>query len=1674
MTKYNDIIQVKQAAPVANFTISNFFPLVNEEITVVNISTDDDSFKWQLNNGLNIIENTVDDVVVFTALTPDDKSESITVVNTNETKTLTKHIYPLPIPDSAYYRFTIDKKVSRQDEMVTLTLINQYDFVGDHTLNIVVSNHETNAVVSSFIPTGTTHSFSLSTVGIYDIEIQANTNGTTVYNKQGMILTVTKKLALIENALVFNLKPTSEYSNGYASINGANYNGVIIAAGTTIIIERNETFPEDSIYRLRLDNLQGTAENPIIVTINSATPIDFGFESFWGIFIGGCKHLIIDGRGYQNIEYGINIHPSTDSGTMCVQGGGKSTNVEIHNIECHDASFAGIMFKTDPDVNDPTTWRPTVTNPNGFTCYDLIIHNNYFHYTGGEGNYLGYFNSGYLTRVDSQGITQTYRPHQLINTKVYRNKYFRCGWDSLQLNNAYDSEVAFNTITDSAWLGETNQNTGMSISLSGSIHDNIVNGSNGLAMQILPFGTVDIYNNLFYNLPNGVSSIMLLGGEATVPETLTYNPVTELYELYNSIPINIFNNNLIVNGNGFIVTAQNVIQYNGLSLKNNAIKYINNLFSGQAQTTLDIWTANASNNIKLDDVNQAQFKIGSISDGDFNYYPDSTLATGGLLIGNMYDIRGYKNWISNSKFIGAYASIIKLPLTILEALSINLNNGVAQTRTRIIPISYLAKGYPSDYMVSENSGFTGSVWTPITPEITFTLSESDGTKVVYFKLKNSSIESNVVSSTIYYSESLRYLISLNPSAVYNSPAPWNNFVGDPAPIGTKLTGLKDQYGDTSQLMLVVTSSFDGGATSASTEEIYPYLAKSVARNWIVRKTGSVNGVGTIVLSGCTINKVYSVSLYSNRLFLGGDNIYSVNGTEVVYNNSPSGINDICVFNNVVPIDGTITISVKPNSIFTHDGELGLLDIKEHNAVPVLDSILINNDDVDVFTNTVTVTVNQQVFPAEYMISESPTFADAVWKLYGSDSIPYTFNNNVIETKTIYVKLRNTSGESSTKSDSINYLGTRLNLSSISINYGAASTPIADVLVNVTYSGGVPTKYMISERSDFSGATWIMWGSSLISYILSSVGTKTIYLKISDDVYETSYVSDSINYFILSFNSLLLNNGSPSTQTSGITVNINYSGGTPTNYKLSETADLNSLPWLAWSGSTIPFILSDGYGLKTIYAEIKDQYTTSNTLNSSINYVSDVMVLLTSTINNGDLSAFSREVNVDITYDGTPNEYLISEDSNFVGATWNTFTGSTIPFTLTDEYGLKTVYIKTRTESLYESNVLTSTITYAQLKTIVSLAGATYVGSGYDTSFNDETINVIGYAKNEANTDFPIKDNSGAVVGSFVVKPSEFPAASGYTIQSMLSDGTRNPVISGNLGVYPDTFINKFYYTTSVNISGNRGLIRFKNIEEGEYTVRILESTSAAYSVNTKWGTNIKVNNSIVSSAAYPINNVSGFTTIKGVSVTADGFLDLYFFNTTSVFYLPGVNLIEFYKETIDHSTATYLIDLGSNLSGRNSPYPYNNFTVAGNAVVPQNSTITNLVSTDNRISSKALLITSDNFNVKDDAISTDSTYIGTAMRDSFGVLSPASGSMQLTGCNDAKTYTVKILQSKAVAGANVETTVNGVMKTQNTTGNITPLVWESVTSTGGVINISTLSVNATTFAQINVIELIEA
>lgn len=108
--------------------------------------------------------------------------------------------------------------------------------------------------------------------------------------------------------------------------------------------------------------------------------------------------------------------------------------------------------------------------------------------------------------------------------------------------------------------------------------------------------------------------------------------------------------------------------------------------------------------------------------------------------------------------------------TVPSVTSFAINNGAASTTSRSVTLNNSCNGSPTHYMASESASFSGASWLTYSTAPSFTLSSGNGTKTVYFKVKNATGESSAVSDTITLNESSGTLPSVTSFAINNGAA----------------------------------------------------------------------------------------------------------------------------------------------------------------------------------------------------------------------------------------------------------------------------------------------------------------------------------------------------------------------------------------------------------------------------------------------------------------------------------------------------------------------------------------------------------------------------------------------------------------------------------------------------------------------------------------------------------------------------------------------------------------------------------------------------------------------------------------------------------------------------------------------------------------------------------------
>lgn len=217
---------------------------------------------------------------------------------------------------------------------------------------------------------------------------------------------------------------------------------------------------------LRLINFKGTEENPLIFK-NCGGKVVVESDTYSGIMFRESEFIRITGTGDENIEYGIHIN-YTSSGRVGLSVTYLSTDFEIDHLEVSNTGFAGIMAKTDPECNDPKTWREN------FLMKNIIIHDNYVHDTGGEGMYVGASFGYETTKLDD---CPTVFAHFLDDVKIFDNIVEDVGWDGIQVSlGVTGTEVYRNTIYGYGSEKSSNHNAGLQLGsgAAGEYYNNII------------------------------------------------------------------------------------------------------------------------------------------------------------------------------------------------------------------------------------------------------------------------------------------------------------------------------------------------------------------------------------------------------------------------------------------------------------------------------------------------------------------------------------------------------------------------------------------------------------------------------------------------------------------------------------------------------------------------------------------------------------------------------------------------------------------------------------------------------------------------------------------------------------------------------------------------------------------------------------------------------------------------------------------------------------------------------------------------------------------------------------------------------------------------------------------------------------------------------------------------
>jgi Zn-dependent metalloprotease/uncharacterized protein Usg len=509
--------------------------------------------------------------------------------------------------------------------------------------------------------------------------------------------------------------------------------------------------------------------------------------------------------------------------------------------------------------------------------------------------------------------------------------------------------------------------------------------------------------------------------------------------------------------------------------------------------------------------------------------------------------------------------------------SFKINAGAASTVNGLVTLNNTAINLPTHYMASENPGFAGATWQTYSAAPKFPLSDTAGTKTVYFKVKNAFAESGSMSDDISAAGSAPVVTSFRISNGAASTAKQTVILNNTA------TNLPMQY------MASESDTFAGASWQAYSAAPSFTLSVGSGAKMVYFKLRNIFGESGVMND--TISAL-APAVTSFRINLGA--VSTANGL-VTLNNVATNLpthymaSEASDFAGATwqtystapkfPLSdtaGTKTVYFKVKNGFDESAMVSD-DISAAGSPPVVTSFRINAGAASTANALVTLNNAGTNSPMYYIASESPTFVGATWQPYST--APKIALSAGSGTKTVYFKTMNIFGESVIWNDTISALAPAV--TSFKINAGAAST-VNGLLTLNNVAINLPTHYMASEGPGFAGATWQTYSKVPKFPLSDTAGTKTVYIKVKNGFDESAGVNDTIvaNGLPPVVTSFRINAGGASTANALVTLN-NTGTNSPMYYMASESPTFLGAAWQTYS--TAPKItLSAGSGTKTVY------------------------------------------------------------------------------------------------------------------------------------------------------------------------------------------------------------------------------------------------------------------------------------------------------------------------------------------------------------------------------------------------------------------------------------------------------------------------------------------------------------
>ncbi|MHA2185738.1 MAG: hypothetical protein ACXAAI_12135, partial [Promethearchaeota archaeon] len=402
------------------------------------------------------------------------------------------------------------------------------------------------------------------------------------------------------------------------------------------------------------------------------------------------------------------------------------------------------------------------------------------------------------------------------------------------------------------------------------------------------------------------------------------------------------------------------------------------------------------------------------------------------------------------------------------------------------------------------------------------------------------------------------------------------------------------------------------------------------------------------------------------------------------------------------------------------------------------SIIINDDDAWTSSTSVTLTltyndatsgVDQVRFSndgSNWTDWEAPEVTRS-WTLTSGD-----------DSKIVFYEIMDNAGLVYQDNDTID-LATTGPAGSIMINGNDAWTTSTSVTLDLTYSD--PSSGVDKVRFSNDAILWTDWedpaNTRAWTLLVGDSPSKTVYYEVKNNAGLIFQTSDSIGLDTTDpMGLILINGGDIWTNSTSVTLSLNYDDATSGVYQVRYSNDGSS--WSTWEGpnGTKSWVLSMGEGLKNVYYEILD--------NAGLTYQTIDSIGLDTTnptgsiiIKNNDSWTTSISVILTLTYsDATSGVDKVRYSND--GSSWSTWEAPSInrAWTLSEGDGSKVVYIEIR-DNARRTSTFSDTIGLDRADPFGSIeinAGDSWVTSTSVTltlTYNDATSGVaeVRYSNN---------------------------------------------------------------------------------------------------------------------------------------------------------------------------------------------------------------------------------------------------------------------------------------------------------------------------------------------------------